>query len=396
MVGRSVRLPAGQRVEELIATLKFPSPILVTQALLPPLPAYVRELEQIWASRRLTNQGEYHEALERALEEFLGAPHCSLFCNGTIALVVALHALGLRGEVITTPFTFPATVQALHWTGLTPVFCDIEADTFNLNPAQVEGLLTPRTAAILPVHVYGNPCAVDELAAVAQRGGVPVVYDAAHAFGATYRGRALAAYGDMAMLSLHATKLFSTVEGGALVVRHEGLKRRIDQFKNFGIVDEDTVRGPGINGKLNELQAAFGLLQLGSVPKEMARRQRIAEVYRKRLAPVAGLGLPGEILGLERNHAYYPIVVDAAAYGMSRDELYVTLKRFNVFTRRYFYPLVTHDPAYRSAPSAAAERLPIAERMAQSVLCLPMYGELRLEAADRIGEIVAALGGSRT
>lgn len=367
----------------------FSEPIYVGQPTMPRLEDYTGLLAKIWERRWLTNQGEMHVELERRLDAYLETEHLSLFCNGTLALMVALQMLRLnKGEIITTPFTFPATAHVLYWNGIKPVFCDIDPHTYNLDPARIEGLITPDTRAIVPVHVYGTPCDVDAIQTIADRHGLPVIYDAAHAFGARYRGRSLCSYGDAAVLSFHATKLFTTGEGGALIVRNGTQKARVDYLKNFGIAGPEEVIGPGINGKMNEFQAAFGLLQLDGIAQEIANRRAIDRRYRSRLGGLPGLTMLAELPDAERNYSYFPILVDAAAYGHSRDELCERLARYNVFARKYFFPLCSQYPCYASLPSSKWEVLPNAERIARQVLCLPMYGGLPLESVDRIAAIV--------
>lgn len=371
---------------------RFPEPVFVTRPTMPSLAAYTEILSEVWESRWLTNNAAVHERLERALREYLGVEHLALFSNGTLALLIALQALGIEeGEVITTPFTFPATPHVILWNRLRPVFCDIEPDAFNLDPARVEAAITPATRAILPVHVYGNPCRVEALEELARKRGIPVVYDAAHTFGARYRGRALSAWGDMAMLSFHATKLFTTGEGGALVCRDAELLQRVRFFKNFGIADEETVIGPGINGKMCELQAAFGLLQLGGVDNEIARRRAVAEVYRSGLAGIPGIRIPAEAPETQHNYAYFPILVDPERYALHRDDLYTRLRECNVITRKYFHPLCSHIPCYAGLPSAAPANLPVAEEVARRILCLPIYGALDLDDAARICGLIRRL-----
>ncbi|MBX3470540.1 MAG: DegT/DnrJ/EryC1/StrS family aminotransferase [Planctomycetes bacterium] len=371
----------------------MPEPVYVTRPTLPSLERFRESLEQVWDSRVLTNGGAFHQRLEAALCARLGVEHLSLFCNGTIALLVALQALRVSsGEVITTPFTFPATPHVLHWNGVTPVFCDIDPVTFNLCPEQVEALITPRTLAILPVHVFGQPCDVEALARISNRHGLRLIYDAAHAFGVRAGGRSIASFGDLTMLSFHATKLFTTIEGGALVSGSAALKARIDFLKNFGIADEETVVGPGINGKLNELQSAFGLLQLEQVDVEIAARRAVSARYRARLAGLPGLRLPPlDAPGVESNCSYFPVLVDRERFGLDRDALYAALKLFDVHARKYFHPLCSQIPAYRALPSAAPDRLPVAERVARQVLCLPIYGQLRPDVVERIADILWAL-----
>lgn len=382
--------PATMR--DLLDRYRFDEPVYVTRPTMPELGDFEASLRRIWTTRQLTNAGEFHRELEKRLAGYLGVEHLSLFCNGTIALLVALQLLRINsGEVITTPFTFPATPHVLYWNRIRPVFCDIEPRTFNLDPARVEELISPDTKAILAVHVYGNPCDVDALQAIADRHGLHVIYDAAHAFGARFRGRSLADYGDVSMLSFHATKLFSTLEGGALVVKSAVQKERTDFLKNFGIAGEEKVIGPGINGKMNEVQAAFGLLQLDLTDREIAGRGELARAYRAALAKVPGITCLPAVAEVEENHAYFPVLVDAAAYGMSRDRLHAVLKDFNVVTRKYFFPLCSSYSCYSASASARPENLPVAHSVASRILCLPIYGGLGLEAVEAICAILAGL-----
>ncbi len=378
--------------EELLLQHRQRDPITVTQPTMPRIEDYTRALEGVWERRWLTNDGQLHRELEKRLCEYLRVNHLSLFCNGTIALLVALQALRIDdGEVITTPFTFPATTHVLHWNRITPVFCDIEAQTFNVDPDRVERLISPRTRAILAVHVYGNPCALNALQAIADRHGLKLIYDAAHAFGVEVEGKPILEYGDVSMLSFHATKVFSTIEGGALISKTAAERTRITSLKNFGIADEETVIGPGINGKMNEFQAAFGLLHLASVDQEIERRRSIAEHYRAKLAGVPRIRTIGDIQHVRHNYGYFPITVSQSEYGISRDRLHAALRDFNILSRKYFYPLVSHASCYSGLPSAAPESLPVAERAASEVLCLPIYGALPLSAVETICDIVRAL-----
>lgn len=366
--------------------------IHVTRPDLPPLEEFIPYLEQIWQNRWLTNAGPFHAGLEAALVRHLDVPQLSLFTNGTIALVVALQALRISGEVITTPFTFVATTHALWWNGIKPVFVDIERETFNLDPDRIEAAITPQTTAILPVHCYGTPCDVDRIQRIADRYGLKVIYDAAHAFGVRHDDTSLARAGDLSILSFHATKPFNTFEGGAIVSPDERTKQRIDHLKNFGIADEVTVVAPGINGKMNEIQAAFGLLQLRYLEDGRARRQAVARRYRDTLASVPGLHLPPEIPGVEGNHAYFPIMV-GPDYPVGRDALYTRLREAGILARRYFHPLVSDLPMYRGLPSAAPGNLPVATQVSQAILCLPIYAALSPGDQDRV---IAALCGSGT
>lgn len=368
---------------------RLPDPVYVTRPSLVSLERYHELLEQIWQSRQLTNNGPFHRELESELQAYLEADQLSLFCNGTLALLVALQALRIDGgEVITTPFTFPATAHVLYWNRVRPVFCDIEPRTFNLDPARIEELIGPETKAILPVHVFGNPCDIDAIQTIAERHGLHVIYDAAHAFGVRYRGRPLAGYGDLSILSFHATKIFTTFEGGALITNSEAQKRRVDSLKNFGIAGEETVIGPGINGKMNELQAAYGVLQLREIGEEIERRASIAHLYRSLLADVPGISCGEDLPDVEQNHSYFPIRVEASRYGTDRDDLCEHLKAFNVFCRKYFFPLCSQYPMYAALPSAAPEKLPVAERVATEILCLPIFGDLEETPVRLICDVI--------
>ena len=347
--------------QDLVERHRFAEPVYVTKPTLPKLEDYQRKLERIWETRWLTNDGECHTQLAQALVDYLGVEHLNLCCNGTIALLLALQAARINGgQVITTPFTFPATPHALYWNRVEPVFCDIDEKTFNLDPERIESLIGPDTRGILPVHVFGNPCDVEAIQAIADRHGLTVIYDAAHMMGVTLNGESILNWGDFSILSFHATKLFSTAEGGAVVSRSRPDCERIDFMKNFGIADEETVIGPGINGKMNELQAAFGLLQLEGVDSEIASRKTLVQLYRDGLASVPGITVQHDLPGVRHNYAYFPILVDAAAYGVTRDELWSSLRQFNVITRKYFYPLCSRYPSYASLPSALPQNLPVA------------------------------------
>jgi dTDP-4-amino-4,6-dideoxygalactose transaminase len=380
-------------LDELIRRHRFDHEVYVARPTMPPLEKFNTSLEEIWRTRWLTNSGPFHQRFEAALGQYLGTPHVNLFCNGTIALLVALQALRIAsGEVITTPFTFPATPHVLHWNGVVPVFGDIDPVTLNLDASKVEALITPKTVAIMPVHVFGNPCDVAALEQIADKYGLKVIYDGAHAFGVKLRGRGLATFGDLTMLSFHATKLFTTVEGGALVSGSEKLKSRVDFLKTFGIADLETVVAPGINGKMNELQSAFGLLQLDMVKDEIQKRRELTTIYRRRLAQIPGLTFQTRDLPeVEHNYAYFPVLVEAGEFGMDRNELFEHLKKFNIMARKYFYPLCTHFNSYRSLSSASPDRLPIAERIASQVLCLPIYGTLEPAAVEQIADAIAGL-----
>ena len=366
----------------------FDEPIYVTRPLLPSLGAFNARLEEVWQSRWLTNMGEQHERLGRAIRQYLDVPEVSLFNNGTIALLVALRALDIRGEVITTPFTFPATPHAISWNGAIPVFCDIDPATLTLDPAQVEKAITSRTTGILAVHAYGMPCDVQSLQAIADRHGLKVVYDAAHAFGVKIDGVGIGNFGDVSMFSFHATKLFHSAEGGALTCASRKTRELFDQLKNFGILNQEAVGPIGINGKMNELQAALGLAVLDCVPEELHRRQGVIARYRERLAGIAGLTVMEEPEGVESSCQYFVVRVDPITFGCSRDAVFDGLKHYNVFARKYFYPLCSEYESYRDLPSSAPGLLPVAAEAARQVLCLPVYGSLSLAACDAICDMI--------
>lgn len=359
--------------------------ITVTSPLLPPLEEFTELLQDIWQRKWLTNNGHYHHELEAALADYLGVPYISLFTNGTLPLITALQALGLnRGEVITTPFSFVATTHSLIWNGLTPVFADVDPVYGNLDPAAVESAITDKTVAIMPVHVYGNPCDTEALQRIADKYGLKIIYDAAHAFGVKQNGHSVLEAGDMSTLSFHATKVYNTVEGGALVCQSAEMKRRIDQLKNFGFTGETEVVAPGINSKMDEIRAAYGLLNLRRVDAAIAARKRVAEAYRAALTAVPGIRCLHDIPGVQHNYSYFPIFVDAATYGRTRDELYFHLKEHGILSRRYFYPLIPDFEAYRASLSARAAHIPTARSLAASVICLPMYEALTEANVERI------------
>ncbi|WP_179381638.1 DegT/DnrJ/EryC1/StrS family aminotransferase [Jannaschia marina] len=361
--------------------------IHVTQPFLPPLEEFIPYVEEIWENRFLTNGGPLHQRLEADLAAYLGVEHLALFNNGTIALITALQALDLEGEVITTPFSFVATTNALIWNKNTPVFVDIDPVTLNLDPAKIEAAITPRTTAILPVHCYGNPCDMAAIRDIADRHGLKVVYDAAHAFGVHNEEGSILARGDLSTLSLHATKVFNTFEGGAVICRDAAMKHHIDELKNFGIVDELTIKVAGCNGKMSEIHAAMGLAQLGHIDACLARRGEIDAAYRAALADVPGLDPVPKPNQTRSNWAYFPIVVNDA-YPLTRDGLYDHLREVNILTRRYFYPLLTTLPMYSDLPSAAPANLPVASEMSQRVMCLPIFPSM---TDDDIARIVDAL-----
>jgi dTDP-4-amino-4,6-dideoxygalactose transaminase len=363
-------------------------PIYVTQPYLPPIEEFTPYLQQIWNNKILTNGGPFHQNLEKELCDYLGVKHISLFANGTIALVTALQALRVNGEVITTPYSFVATAHSLLWNGIKPVFVDIDPQTLNLDPAKIEAAITPQTTAILPVHCYGRPCDVDAIQRVADRYNLKVIYDAAHAFGVKCHCGSVLNHGDLSVLSFHATKVFNTFEGGAIVCADEKTKQRIDHLKNFGFVDEVTVVAPGINGKMSELIAAFGLLQLKHVDAAIERRREIDQSYRAGLKGVKGITCLKSEEAAATNYSYFPILIDTD-YPINRDELYQTLKVQSIYARRYFYPLISDFPMYRSMSSANRNNLPIASRAAEQVLCLPIYPALKEEDQQRIIDFIS-------
>lgn len=363
------------------------TPIFVTQPYMPPLSEFLPYLEEIWDKKILTNSGPFHQKLEKALCEYLGVQHLSLFTNGTIALVTALQALNITGEVITTPYSFVATAHSLLWNGIKPIFVDIDAHSLNLDPKMIEDAITPQTTAIMPVHVYGRPCNVDAIKKIARKHDLRVIYDAAHAFAVKLNGTSVLNHGDLSVLSFHATKVFNTFEGGAIISPDIETKRRIDQLKNFGFVDEVTVVAPGINGKMSEINAAFGLLQLAHVDNTLVQRGEIAKVYRDALSAVVGIRVPSDDSGYIPNNAYFPIMV-GSDYPLSRDALYQKLRDKNIHARRYFYPLISDFPMYRDMTSAKQDNLPIATSVAQQVLCLPIYSALGAEDIARILSII--------
>ncbi len=362
--------------------------ITVTSPLLPELKEFEKMLEDIWERKWLTNNGHYHKELEKALSEYLGVPYLSLFTNGTLPLITALQAMRISGEVITTPYSFVATTHSIWWNNLKPVFVDVEEETGNIDPEKIEAAITPKTTAIMPVHVYGTPCNTKRIQEIADVYGLKVIYDAAHAFGVTVNGKSILENGDMSTLSFHATKVYNTVEGGALVCRDEATKKRIDYLKNFGFAGETTVVAPGINSKMDELRAAYGLLNLRQVDEAIAKRKHVAEMYRIALKTIPGIRFLNDIKGVHHNYSYFPIFITEKEYGISRDALYEKLKENNILGRRYFYPLISNFPVYRGLDSASPENLPVATKLAEQVLCLPMYAELTDEDVERILQVV--------
>ncbi len=363
-------------------------PIYVAQPQLPPLEEFIPYLEKIWESKILTNNGPYHRQLEQALCEHLGVKHIALLTNGTVALVTALQALRITGEVITTPYSFVATAHSLLWNAIKPVFVDIDPMTLNMDPARIEAAITPQTTAIMPVHCYGHPCDVDRIQKIADNYGLKVIYDAAHAFGVQCRGASVLNHGDLSVLSFHATKVFTTFEGGAIVCPDAKTKQRVDHLKNFGFVDETIVVAPGINGKMSEFNAALGLLQLKGIDEALRRRKAIDSRYRGALARVAGIHCLQDAGETVANYAYFPILV-RPGYPLSREALYRKLRDNGVYARRYFYPLISDFPMYRGLPSAAHSNLPVASKAASEVLCLPIYPALSDEQVDSVVELVA-------
>jgi len=358
--------------------------ITVTSPLLPNLDEFYAILQDIWDSKWITNNGSFHKKLEDELAHYLKVPYVSLFTNGTIPLITALQALRISGEVITTPYSFVATTHALWWNGIKPVFVDIEWATGCIDPNKIEAAITPRTTAIMPVHVYGKPCDTQAIQEIADKYGLKVIYDAAHAFGIEVNGKSILNEGDISTLSFHATKVYNTVEGGAMVMHDAKTKKRIDYLKNFGFAGETEVVAPGINGKMDEVRAAYGLLNLRQVDAAIEARHQVAIKYRKALQNVEGIDYWNDLPGVRHNYSYFPIFVDAKKYGMTRDELYFKMRKEGIWGRRYFYPLISDFSTYRGLPSAKKENLPIATKMAEEVICLPMHHELKEEDIHRI------------
>lgn len=362
--------------------------ITVTSPLLPSLEEFEPLLKDIWDRKWLTNNGYYHKQLEAALAEYLGVEYISLFTNGTLPLITALQAMRITGEVITTPYSFVATTHSIWWNGLTPVFVDVDPATGNLDPQKIEEAITPKTTAIMPVHVYGNPCDTEAIQEIADRYGLAVIYDAAHAFNVKVNGRTILDAGDMNTLSFHATKTYNTVEGGALICHDARTKKRIDYLKNFGFAGETTVVAPGINSKMDEIRSAYGLCNLKHIDSAIATRKIVAQKYRAALADVPGISVFVERPEVTYNYSYFPIFVNETEYGMSRDALYEKMKSQNVLGRRYFYPLISDFPIYRGIPSASRANLPVASRMADEVICLPMHARLTDGDVERVLDVL--------
>ena len=358
--------------------------ITVTSPLLPDLDEFSELLKEVWDSKWVTNNGNFHRQFEQALCEYLKVPYISVFTNGTIPLITALQALHISGEVITTPYSFVATTHALWWNGIKPVFVDIEWATGCIDPDKIEAAITPKTTAIMPVHVYGKPCNTKAIQDIADKYGLKVIYDAAHAFGVEKDGESLLNAGDLSTLSFHATKVYGTVEGGAMVMHDEKTKKRIDYLKNFGFAGETEVVAPGINGKMDEVRAAFGLLNLRQIDAAIEARHQVAIRYRDALRNVEGIEFWDDLPGVRHNYGYFPIFVDAVKYGMTRDQLYFKMKEQGILSRRYFYPLISSFSTYRGLDSARPENLPVATKMANEVICLPMHHELTEESIERI------------
>lgn len=363
--------------------------IYVTQPYLPPLEEFTNYLEEIWENKWITNNGPFHKSLEKELADYLGVKYISLFANGTLALLTALQTLRITGEVITTPYSFVATTNSLWWNNLSPVFVDIEPIYCNLDPDKIESAITPKTSAILPVHVYGNPCDVEKIQKIADTYGLKVIYDAAHAFGVKYKNQSILNYGDLSILSFHATKVYNTFEGGAIISHDKKTKERIDYLKNFGFANETTVMAPGINSKMNEIQAAFGLLQLKYIDESINKRKLISDTYIKGLNGIKGIDYITTNNNVENfNYSYFPIFVNENDYKYSRDELYLKLKENNYFGRRYFYPLITSFPTYRGIVSANEANIPMSVKKSESVICLPIYPDLDINDINKIIDII--------
>lgn len=363
-------------------------PVYVTEPFLPPLEEIQVYLKDIWRSKCLTNNGKYHQELEKALCDYLGVKYLSLFSNGTLALVTALQTLRISGEVITTPYSFVATTHALWWNGIKPVFVDIEPENLNIDPEKIEAAITPQTTAILPVHVYGNPCNVQKIKKIADDYGLKVIYDACHTFGVKIKGLPVLNFGDLSVMSFHATKVYNTFEGGAIVCHDEATKKRIDNLKNFGFVNETTVVTPGINAKMNEFQAAMGLLQLKYIDGAIEKRKQIATQYRNLLKNIDGLTFLNDLPRVKHCYSYFPVLIDNNKFGKTRDEVYEELKTNNIYGRRYFYPLISQFPTYKGLDSALPGKMPIAEKISGQVICLPIYPGLDVTQVKYICGII--------
>lgn len=358
--------------------------ITVTSPLLPNIDDFNAMLKEIWASKWITNNGQFHKQLEKALAEYLKVPYISLFTNGTLPLLTALQVLRITGEVITTPYSFVATTHSIWWNGCRPVFVDIEEETCGIDPNKIEAAITPKTTAIMPVSCYGKPCKMNEIQAIADKYGLKVIHDAAHAFGVEVNGESWVSKGDLISLSFHATKVYNTLEGGAMVMHDEATKKRVDYLKNFGFAGETEVVAPGINSKMDEVRAAYGLLNLKQVDEAIEKRHQVAVKYRNALRNVPGLRFFDDMPGVRHNYSYFPIFINAEEFGMTRDELYFKMRADGVLGRRYFYPLISTFSTYRSLPSAGAENLPVATKVANEVICLPMHHQLTDADIERV------------
>lgn len=372
----------------MLVNKSFKEPIYITRPLLPDLKTINKKLEEIWAAQWLTNNGPQHQMLEKKIGEVLKVPYISLFNNGTIALIEACQSLRLSGEVITTPFTFAATPHVLTWNNIRPIFCDIDPVTMNIDADKIESMITPLTTGILAVHVFGTPCDVVKIQEVADRYGLKVIYDAAHAFGVENNSTGIGNYGDITMFSFHATKLFHTAEGGALTFKDHNLKARIDLLKNFGIKNEEEVVMPGINGKMNEIQAAIGLVLLDYIEEEKRKRKDLTAIYRNRLKEIDGITYLEDVPGVKGNYHYFVIRIDEKRFGRSRDYVYNEFKKYNVFTRKYYSPLCSDYTCYRQLPSSSIENLPVANKIVKEVLCLPLYGGLFADDVEKMCDIL--------
>ena len=362
--------------------------IFVTKPFLPKLEEFVPYLERIWDNQWLTNNGPFHQKFESELCKYLGVKHISVFCNGTIALLVAIKALELKGEIITTPYSFVATSHAIKWNNIDPVFVDIDSKDCNINPDLIEKAISKTTTAILPVHVYGNPCKIGKISNIAKKYNLKVIFDSAHAFGVKQNGESILNFGDLSILSFHATKVFNTFEGGAIISNSSEMKQKIDDLKNFAFHGEDKIAGLGINGKMNEIQAAMGLLQLKHFENIVKKRKTIVNLYREKISQIDGIRFLNDFENIQHNYAYFPIFIDEMQFGKSRDELYDELKKHNIFVRRYFYPLISQIDDYKTIPSSSKENLPQAEKMSQEVICLPIYPDLVDKDVEKITSLI--------
>lgn len=362
--------------------------ITVTSPLMPEFDEFAQMLLQVWENKWITNNGQFHQQLEAALCQYLKVPYISLFTNGTLPLLTALQALRISGEVITTPYSFVATTHSIWWNGIKPVFVDIDPSNCGMDPNCIEAAITPKTTAIMPVHCYGRPCDISGIQKIADKYGLKVIYDAAHAFGVEVNGKSILEYGDISTLSFHATKVYNTVEGGAMVVHSKSMKQRIDYLKNFGFENETEVIAPGINGKMDEIRAVFGLINLKQVDKAIDVRRKVARKYREALSEVKGIRFFDDMPGVRHNYSYFPIFVDVEEYGITRDQLYFKMRDHNVLGRRYFYPLISSFSTYRGLPSAAPENLPNATKIANEVICLPMHHLITDDEINRVLDII--------